>query len=57
VGQFQEGGVAAIGLKEELIGADEVAADVMAAIGAADTIPLDEATLRAIFGGEDPDSK
>ena len=53
VGQYREGGVPAPGATEELIGADEAMAD----IGAAETIPLDEATLRAIFGGEDPDSR
>jgi molecular chaperone GrpE len=59
VGQFRKGGAPPARPKEELIGADEAAdvAEVMAAIGAADTIPLDEATLRAIFGGEDPDSE
>jgi len=57
VGQFQEGGSAAAGSTEELIGADEVSTPVTE-ISAADTIPLDEATLRAIFGiGEDPDSE
>lgn len=54
VGQFREGG-SPPGTTEEMIGADEegVAATE---ITAADTIPLDEATLRAIFG-EDPDSE
>jgi len=56
VGQFQEGGAPAVPT-EEMIGADESSEEVIAAIGAADTIPLDEATLRAIFGGEDPDSE
>ena len=42
---------------EVMIGADEATDDSIAEISAADTIPLDEATLRAIFGGEDPDSE
>lgn len=59
IGQFRKGAAPPAKPKEELIGADEAVdvAKVMAAIGAADTIPLDEATLRAIFGGEDPDSE
>jgi molecular chaperone GrpE len=59
VGEFGKGGPPSAKPEEELIGADEFAdvAEAMAAIGAADTIPLDEATLRAIFGGEDPDSE
>ncbi|HUL78432.1 MAG TPA: nucleotide exchange factor GrpE [Vicinamibacteria bacterium] len=55
IGQFRKGGSPPVESRADLIGADEE--DVLAAIGAADTIPLDEATLRAIFGGEDPDSK
>ncbi len=42
-----------------MIGADEAqaATEAAAAISAADTVPLDEGTLREIFGGdeEDPD--
>jgi len=57
VGQFRKGGAPPSGATEELIGADEAVASGMADIGAAETIPLDEATLRAIFGGEDPDSE
>jgi hypothetical protein len=58
VGRFREGGSPPTGSREDLIGADEAADEVISAIGAADTIPLDEATLRAIFGSrEDPDSE
>ncbi len=41
--------------EEELIGADEAEAalEAAAAISAADTVPLDEGTIRQIFGGED----
>ena len=59
VGQYREGDVAAAGSTEEMIGADEAraAAEVAQAIAAADTIRLDDKTLREIFGGaeEDPD--
>jgi molecular chaperone GrpE len=45
--------------QEEMIGADEAEAalEAAAAISAADTVPLDEVTIRQIFGGgdEDPD--
>jgi molecular chaperone GrpE len=54
VGQHREGGTAAVGTGEDLIGADEVP-DAEVDIGAADTIPLDEQTLRAIFGGGEDD--
>ena len=58
VGQFRPGGVAPSASTEGLIGLDETSDDSMTEISAADTIPLDEATLRAIFGsGEDPDSE
>ena len=57
VGQFRNGVAAPSGATEELIGADEAAARGIADIGAAETIPLDEATLRAIFGDEDPDAE
>jgi molecular chaperone GrpE len=57
VGQFRKGVAAPSGATEELIGADEAAARGIADIGAAETIPLDEATLRAIFGDEDPDAE
>ncbi len=57
VGQYREGGVATGAPAEGLIGADERAAaeEAAAAIAAADTIPLDEATIRQIFG--DPEEK
>ncbi len=43
--------------EEELIGADEAEAalEAAAAISAADTVPLDEGTIRQIFGGGDED--
>ena len=57
VGEHREGGAAAAGgPAEELIGADEARAAeaALAEIAAADTVPLDETTLREIFGdGED----
>ena len=57
VGQHREGAAAAAGgPAEELIGADEARAAeaAVAEITAADTVPLDETTLREIFGnGED----
>jgi molecular chaperone GrpE len=57
VGQFRKGGAPPPGKSEDLIGADETA-DLATEISAADTIPLDEATLRAIFGtGDDPDER
>jgi hypothetical protein len=60
VGQHREGAAPVTGAPEELIGADEAqaATEAAAAISAADTVPLDEGTLRQIFGGgegEDPD--
>jgi molecular chaperone GrpE len=53
VGEYREGGAAPDGPSEGLIGADETpAADATATeISAADTMPLDETTLREIFGG------
>jgi molecular chaperone GrpE len=59
VGRHGQGGAAAPAAAEDLIGADEAqAAAAEEAIGAADTVPLDEKTIREIFGGteEDPDS-
>jgi molecular chaperone GrpE len=57
VGQHREGGAgaAAAPAAEDLIGADEeqAARDAVAEITAADTVPLDESTLREIFGGGD----
>jgi molecular chaperone GrpE len=52
VGQHRAGGAAAAGTEEGLIGADETPGPGVE-ISAADTIPLDEGTLREIFGGED----
>jgi molecular chaperone GrpE len=61
VGQHREGDAPATGTPEEMIGADEAqaAAEAAAAISAADTVPLDEGTLREIFGSdeEDPDTE
>jgi len=61
VGQHREGGAATARAPEEMIGADEAqaAAEAAAAISAADTVPLDEGTLREIFGSdeEDPDTE
>ena len=58
VGEYREGGSAAETTTQDMIGADEAqaAADTVD-ITAAETIPLDEKTLREIFGGdyEDPD--
>jgi molecular chaperone GrpE len=58
VGQHREGGAAATPAAGDLIGADEeqAARDAVAEISAADTVPLDESTLREIFGGGDDDS-
>ena len=57
VGQHREGSAAASGAAEEMIGADEAqaATEAAAAITAADTVPLDEGTLREIFGGGEDD--
>ena len=59
VGQYREGGVAEATERQDLIGADEAqaATDAVAEITAADSIPLDENTLRDIFGTgeEDPE--
>jgi len=61
VGRHGEGGAPPTGAPEELIGADEAqaATEAAATISAADTVPLDEGTLREIFGGdeEDPDTE
>jgi len=57
VGQHRAGVGTADGAAEDLIGADEARA-ALAEISAADTIPLDEGTLREIFGdGEDDESQ
>jgi len=56
IGQHREKDASAGGQAEELIGADEARAaeEAVAEITAADTVPLDEMTLREIFGnGED----
>jgi molecular chaperone GrpE len=57
VGQHREGAAPVTGAPEELIGADEAqaATEAAAAISAADTVPLDEATIRQIFGAGDED--
>lgn len=57
VGQHQSGAVAPPA--DEAIGADEANAAAAAATEAlADTVPIDEATMREIFGtGEEPESK
>ncbi len=62
VGQHRAGGVASSLQVEEMIGADEARAaeEAVAEITAADTVPLDESTLREIFGnggGEDDEPK
>ena len=60
VGQHREGAAAAAGGQaEELIGADEARAAeaAVAEITAADTVPLDETTLREIFGNGEDDPK
>ena len=53
VGQHRAGGAAAGGTAEDLIGADEAQATA-AEISAEDTVPLDEGTLREIFGEDEP---
>jgi len=50
VGQYREGGVEESESTEDLIGADEAPVDSMTDISTADTLRLDEATLREIFG-------
>lgn len=60
VGQHGAGAAPPAGVPEEMIGADEAqaATEAAAAISAADTVPLDEKTIREIFGGgeaDDPD--
>lgn len=60
VGEHREGGAAAAGGEaEELIGADEARAAeaALTEIAAAETVPLDEATLRAIFGNGEEEPK
>jgi len=59
VGQHGEGATAAGVPAEELIGADEARAAeaAVAEIAAADTVPLDEKTLREIFGNGEDESK
>jgi len=59
VGQHREGAAAEGEQAEELIGADEARAAeaAVAEITAADTIPLDETTLREIFGNGEDDPK
>jgi molecular chaperone GrpE len=59
VGQHKKSGAEAAAALDQLIGADEAQAakEAVAAITAADTVPIDEGTLREIFGGgeEDPE--
>jgi molecular chaperone GrpE len=57
VGEYQEGGAPTPAPTQDLIGADEAQAaeTAVAEITAADTVPLDENTLREIFGGDDED--
>jgi molecular chaperone GrpE len=57
VGQHREGAAPTTRAPEEMIGADEAqaATEAAAAITAADTVPLDEGTLRKIFGGDEED--
>jgi len=59
VGMHRHGVAAPAPAQEEMIGADEAEAalEAAAAISAADTVPLDEGTIRQIFGGgeEDPE--
>jgi molecular chaperone GrpE len=57
VGQHRGGAAPATGAPDELIGADEAqaATEAAAAISAADTVPLDEGTLRQLFGGDEED--
>ena len=60
VGMHREGVAAPTGTaQEQLIGADEAEAaiEAAAAISAADTVPLDEGTIRQIFGGGEEDSE
>jgi molecular chaperone GrpE len=59
VGMHRHGAPVPSGRKqEEMIGADEAEAalEAAAAITAADTVPLDEGTIRQIFGSEDEDT-
>jgi hypothetical protein len=53
VGQYREGGGEASESTEDLIGADEAPVDPLTDISTADTLRLDDATLREIFGGEE----
>ncbi len=60
VGMHRRGVATPAREQEEMIGADEAEAalEAAAALGAADTVPLDERTIRQIFGGggeEDPE--
>jgi hypothetical protein len=59
VGQHGKSGADAAVAVDQLIGADEAQAakEAVAAITAADTVPIDEGTLRAIFGAgeEEPE--
>lgn len=59
VGEYREGGAPTPAPPQDLIGADEAQAAeaAVAEITAADTVPLDENTLREIFGGDDDDDK
>jgi hypothetical protein len=55
VGRYAQGGATAPAPPDDLIGADEAQAAAAEAIGAADTVPLDEKTIRDIFGGDEED--
>jgi len=59
VGQHKAGGLASTHTPDELIGADEAKAAAAAVTEAlADTVPIDEATMRELFGtGDDPEPK
>jgi molecular chaperone GrpE len=56
VGQYREGAAAATPAEEGLIGADE-APPAVTEIDAADTVPLDEGTIREIFGTDEDEPK
>jgi len=59
VGQYKSGSEVPGSPRDELIGADEAKAVAAAATEAlADTVPIDEATMRELFGGgEEPEPK
>lgn len=59
VGQHREGGAAEAAAPGDLIGADEAGADdpAVTEISAEDTVPLDESTIREIFGAGDDEPR